>query len=347
MSHYFCRYLTNGLRIQSWHGTLAAAPCCYLELEPIKSLNFNKVLENYRLRTHCTECNSFSNGDPIRYPPNRSKRIVPDSDHTYPVYVEFSIDNKCNAACLSCSDGFSSLWEKQNVKFNIKSKDDYPDPQNDQAVVDEIFRAFDFSYLKLINFLGGEPLISETTWLVLEQLRKLNLANHIEIIFTTNGSVVPKDSQLELLVQFKKVTFQFSIDGLDEQSYYLRYPLRWEKVNQNFNLLNENKNFIVSVNTTVSSLNAFYLDQLQSWVNDTQWTLAECNGILSIQSLPNSALDFLKNKYQSDPKISAIFHKIKTNKSTSDLIDYLKLWDQNRNLDWKTIFPLAVPYFNG
>lgn len=347
MSHNFCRYLTNGLRIQSWYGTLAAAPCCYLPLEPITSPNFNAVLEKYRARTHCSECLSFVGGDITSpsYPPTISKRRIPDSNHTHPGYIELSIDNKCNAACLSCSDDFSTLWEKQNIKFKIKSKDDYPDPQDNRQVVEDLFENFNFSYLTLLNFLGGEPLISSSTWLVLDRLIKLGLSNNVEIAFTTNGSVAPNDKQLALLYQFKKVTFRFSIDGIGDRFSYLRYPLNWEKVNQVYTLINQNKNFNTAVNTTVSCLNAFYLDELKEWVGDSIWTLPLCTGILSTDSLSNTALKFLQEKYSNDSKLSKLFVKTNTQNS-KDILNYLDTWDQHRNLNWKTTFPLAVPYLH-
>ena len=346
MSHSFCRYLTNGFRIQSWYGTLAASPCCYLPLEPIKSSNFDSMLKKYRLRDHCSECLGFVSGNAAHpsYPPTQSKKYVLDSDHTHPVYVELSIDNKCNAACLSCTDNFSTLWERQNIKFKIKSKNDYPDPQDNKKVVDDLFENFNFSYLRLLNFLGGEPIISSSTWMVLDRLNKLGLSNNIEIIFTTNGSVAPNNDQCNLLYQFKKVNFVFSIDGIGDQFYYLRYPLNWEKVNNVYNSIRQNKNFSTAVNTTVNCLNAFYLNELKSWVGDSVWYLPSCNDILSTNSLPNEALKFLKDKHSDHPQLSKLF-SINTQK-TSELVDYLNFWDQNRKLDWKTTFPLAALYLN-
>jgi len=301
-------------------------------------------MKNYHARTHCNECLYFVNGDKTdpSYPPTQSKRNVPDSNHTHPVFIELSIDNKCNAACLSCSDSFSTLWEQQNIKFKIKSKDNYPDPQDNKKVVDELFETFDFSFLKILNFLGGEPLVSASTWLVLDRLNKLGLSNNIEIIFTTNGSVAPDDQQLELLYQFKKVTFSFSIDGIGDQFHYVRYPLKWEKVNRVYTEISQNKKFNTLVNTTVNCLNAFYLDEIKKWVGDAIWHVPLCGGVLSIHSLPNAALNFLRDKYQDNNRLCKLFTANRQN--TSALIEYLDTWDKNGNLDWKTTFPLAVAH---
>lgn len=359
MAHNFCRYLTNGLRVQSWHGRLVAAPCCYLTPIPIDSINYDNEILKYQSQKSCQGCMYYISNDTSdkSYPPNRALRIIPDTTHTHPTYAELAIDNKCNAACMSCTDSFSSLWESQNKKFNIKTEDDYPDPQDDNQVVEDLFNKFNFTYLTELNFLGGEPLISKANFLVIERLIELGIAKNIAVRFTTNGSTRLTDYQSELLSHFRRVDFTYSIDGIEERFHYLRYPLKWEKLlsviefTKNINTIH---NLGIIVNVTVSALNAFYLDEIESWTNEfvkdnrlfKDLHFAPCTAIMSLEALPKEAKIYLQQKHASNTRLSNMFATQRTNPhAINTFLNHLSLWDHNRGLDWKKTFPAAVPFF--
>ena len=354
MSNSFCRYLTNGLRVQSWHGILAASPCCYLTQIPISSTEFDQSMIEYHQRQNCSNCLYYVSGDTNNpnYPPTHSKQIIPDVEHTHPVYAELSIDNKCNAACLSCTDLFSSHWAEQNKKFNIKTIDDYPDPQNDALVVEDLFNKFNFSYLTELNFLGGEPLISQANLLVIERLINLGVASNIKILFTTNGSTRLTDRQLELFKHFKKITFSYSIDGIDNRFHYLRYPLKWEKLLSSIESTNSIDANII-VNMTVSALSAFYINEVHQWALEyfknnprfINFHTPRCNDIMSLDALPLEAKHYLQSKYSNNNQLSNLFDGNTSNENIKKFLSHLQTWDQNRNLNWMEEFPEAVPFY--
>lgn len=361
MTHKFCRYLTNGLRVQSWHGRLAAAPCCYLPLVPFDDVNFNQEFLKYRSQTTCMSCLHYVNRDISNknYPPRRALSIVPDNEHTFPTYVELSIDNKCNAACMSCTDSYSSLWEAQNKKFNIKTADDYPDPQDNEQVVEDLFNKFNFKYLTDLNFLGGEPLISRANFLVIERLIDLEIAQNVSVMFTTNGSTRLTDEQINLLGKFKQVNFSYSVDGIEDKFHYLRYPLKWEKLlsvieyTKNINSIN---NLGIAINVTVNALSAFYLDEIESWANEIfkndsrffNLNFAPCQDIMSLSALPAEAKAYLKQKYSANPQLANMFvlKQQSDSQAIKTFLGHLSFWDGNRNLDWKSVFPAAVPFYS-
>lgn len=359
MAHEYCRYLTNGLRVQSWHGNLSAAPCCYLPLVPINNDNFEDEFLKYRSKKTCYDCLQYVNGDitDINYYPNRALTNVPDNTHTYPTYAELAIDTKCNAACLSCNDSLSSLWASQNIKFNIKTEDYYPDPQNDNQVVEDLFNKFNFKYLTDLNFLGGEPLISKANFLVIERLVELGIANNVSVVFTTNGSTKLTDYQIKLLTHFRRVVFTYSVDGVEDRFHYLRYPLKWKKllsVIESTKNINSIPRLKVIINTTVNSLNAFYLDEIETWFNNyfegdpyfLNLHYSLCQRTMSLEALPKEANIYLKQKYASNPRLSRMFNNEFTQThAVETLLNYLELWDHNRKLDWKKTFPDAVPFY--
>jgi hypothetical protein len=286
------------------------------------------------------------------YPPTRSKQIIPDVDHTHPVYAELSIDNKCNAACLSCTDSFSSLWAEQNKKFNIKTVDDYPDPQDDALVASELVNKFDFSHLTELNFLGGEPLISHANFLVIEHLVGAGYASNIELLFTTNGSTKLTTRQRDLFGQFKKVTFSYSIDGIGDRFYYLRYPLKWEKLLSSIESI-ANTDINIVVNMTVSALSSFYIDEVKNWTNEyfknnprfINFHTPLCNDIMSLNALPQEAKDFLRTKHSSDNQLTQAFTGGTNEMAVKQFLQHLRTWDQNRVLDWTKVFPEATAFY--
>ncbi len=351
MSNKFCRFLTNGARIQSWFGELAAAPCCYLPMIPIDTPEYATTNTQYHSQDKCTGCLYFVRNDITNpnYPPHYAKRIINDCDHTDPVYLELSIDVRCNAACLSCNDSFSSFWMEQNKKFNIKIADDYPDLQDDDAVVDKLFANFRFDHLRVLNFLGGEPMISNTTKHVLKRLVQQNIAPQVDVVITTNGSVSVSDEFASLFKEFRKVTFSLSLDGIESRFEYLRYPLKWQKISRTLDTVQNLPNAKIIVNTTVNPLNIFYMDELTQWLNthlpSTELHTPLCNGIMSLAALPAESNVYLKTILDNDFLLRAL--PARTNhQAVQELLTYLNTWDQRRNTNWKLTFPRAVEFMS-
>ena len=354
MSNSFCRFLSNGLRVQSWYGDLAISPCCHIQVLPVNGPDTAKIMSEFQTATDCQRCAFQVSGDfnHVNYGPSRAARRIPDVDHTHPIYVEFALDNKCNAACLSCTDSFSTLWQEQNKKFNIKTAADYPDPQDDQKLANDLFDKFNLSYLTYINFMGGEPLISKANLLVMDRLVESGLSQNISLQITTNGSTRLTDRQSELLACFKDVRFSYSIDGIGDRFHYLRYPLQWKKAELVIDDTRKKEKIKSSfiVNMTVNPLNAFYVDEVVDWANGyfrddptLKITITPCNGVMDLKSLPPDAVEYLCEKHAGDRYLTDHFRKGKTPRP--QFLEHLRVWDQRRNLDWKETFPAAVPFF--
>ena len=354
MSNSFCRFLSNGLRVDSWDGELAISPCCFIPRVSMNDPKIDTIMSQYQNATDCQLCSYHVSGDVNygSYGPNRAVRRIPDVDHTHPVSIEFSLDRKCNAACLMCSDSFSTLWQEQNKKFNIKTAADYPDPQDDQKVVDDLFDRFNLSHVEDINFLGGEPLISKTNLLVMDRLIKLGISQNIQLTLTTNGSTSLTDRQTELLACFKNVKFSYSIDGVESRFHYLRYPLQWKKIVSVIDDTRRNEKIKSSFHfcMTLNPLNAFYVDELVDWANgyfkdDPRFhiNINPCVGVMDLKSLPSDAVEYLCEKHAGYDYLTNHFRKGKT--PSLQFLEHLRVWDQRRNLDWKQTFPAAVPFF--
>jgi hypothetical protein len=173
------------------------------------------------------------------------------------IHYKISTSNTCNAACATCNFDASSTWGKitkqpKTVNWQIKS------PQVDQWI--------DYHSAKNIIFAGGESFLSDTNFYILEQLLSHNNQDCF-VSFVTNGSFSLSKRQKNILSKFKNLNFCFSIDGTGLVFEYLRWPLNWDKLQENVNWCRQN-NIVPSVSYTLSNLNLLYHPQTIKWFQD-------------------------------------------------------------------------------
>lgn len=163
--------------------------------------------------------------------------------------------NVCNAACTTCSGGYSSKWRELNKSTITKYQFDIEQADIDWATA-----------LK-IDILGGEPLYDKTTWKILDRLTQAgNLDCRVSIV--TNGSVALSEDQKKKLQQFKNLGMCISIDGCSDVYEYLRWPLSWTALQDNikdYKTVSSN----VNANITVSALNAVYYAEITEWLAES------------------------------------------------------------------------------
>ena len=163
----------------------------------------------------------------------------------------------CNGACVTCGPTHSSLWAKLTNQNHLKSMN-----------LEDVDELVNYSTAIDINFRGGEPLLSRTNFQILERLLENN-NNTCLITFTTNGSVKLTEKQIDILSQFENIGFNLSIDATEKAFEYIRYPLSWQRLNQNLVDYREiTKN--ISVSCTISNISVMYYDALVNWFNKNQ-----------------------------------------------------------------------------
>jgi hypothetical protein len=176
------------------------------------------------------------------------------------IHYKIDTSNVCNATCITCKSDLSSAWAQLERKNGVK-------PEKSWTIkVDKFADKINYVTAASIGFRGGEPLLSETNFEILEKLLEKNNTDCF-INFTTNGSITPSASQKKLLAKFKNVNFGFSLDGIGPVFEYLRYPLEWSKILENIDYC-QNNNILVSVHHTISNLNVYYHSQSSRWFKD-------------------------------------------------------------------------------
>ena len=358
MSNQYCKFLTNGMRLQSEYGRLRAQPCCvHPDMTYLDEDKFDERMKRFHDLDLCLYCDGHGT-DSVNVLREFSKqRVTGDIPNGKVAYLELAIDNDCNAACLSCNEIFSSTWIAQNKKFKIKSEHDYPDPQDNQAVIAQIFDKLDLSELQQVRFFGGEPFRSGTTELFLEKLTNSMDVSKIEVYFTTNASLEPNNHMVEMIKKFKFVQVGFSIDGYGEQNDYLRYPLTWKFIEEaidQFKSIKIDSRF--EVNFTVNGLNAYYADRVVDWAqekfrntNFDRVNFSVAFGIMNPSTICDELKDAINIKFADDPRFKQLLDVVNqwqySPENTASFVKYLTKWDQFRKNSWTDTFPEMIPYY--
>ena len=182
-------------------------------------------------------------------------------------YLDLTFSTKCNSKCMTCNSSLSDFWEEEE-KFIWKNLN----VNNKRVCIDTDIAgklAEQFPNVDRINFVGGEPTISEEHINFLQSLVESGNSKNISIGYVTN-LVVINTELMELWANFKDVGGSLSIDGYGKVNEYIRYPLKWEKTEANlrkyFNLMNDKNSFGLSC--TVSLFNAIQcFELLEYWID--------------------------------------------------------------------------------
>ena len=109
MANDFCRFLSNGYRIESNGIDLTYSPCCWYsqKINLINNPNFDnqklKISQINHWTPECSSCRQIEESGAYgkKSPRLRSFNEIPNADvpNDVPVWMEITIDTTCNAAC--------------------------------------------------------------------------------------------------------------------------------------------------------------------------------------------------------------------------------------------------------
>jgi radical SAM protein with 4Fe4S-binding SPASM domain len=231
------------------------------------------------------------------------------------IYLDIRFSNICNFKCKTCWHGNSSAWFEEGSKRNA----------SDERIIKAFTNNFDelFEYIddvEEIYFAGGEPLIMEEHYQILEELERRELFD-IELRYNTNFSNLNfKDKNiLEIWKKFKKVHVSASIDASHELGSKIREGFNWEQfISNRKEMLAICPEIYFEISPTVSSLNIFNLSKLhQELVN------------LELINIDNIYLNFLERPIEYNLKSLSETDKIKVQKNISNHINWLLKNDTN------------------
>lgn len=191
-------------------------------------------------------------------------------------YWDVRFSNLCNFSCRSCSPVFSSNWFKEHVKmYGGKPKEG----NKELNVIEyagrdkyDILKQMEphLPYIDQIYFAGGEPLIMEEHYIILEKLIELGKTD-INIQYNTNFSEMRYKGKdvIELWKQFSNVSVGASLDGEASRGELMRKGQDWNQVIANRKrMIAEVPHVDFYVSATVSVMNVLHvMDFHRSWVD--------------------------------------------------------------------------------
>lgn len=195
-------------------------------------------------------------------------------------YIDLRMGNKCQLACVMCSPHDSSGWIKEHSEITPQIQNErlrgstqwdrgkevgasYNWHKNNPRFWEELYEQVPNLYQ--LYFAGGESLVIDEHYDLLEECIRRGHAKNIELRYNSNG-VEWRDDLFDLWSEFRRVRFHYSIDAHGEQNDYIRYPSRWEHQEDVFWQLDETTpNVEVTTATTIMALNVAYLPRFVHW----------------------------------------------------------------------------------
>lgn len=197
-------------------------------------------------------------------------------------YIDLRFGTKCQLACVMCSPHDSSGWikdykaifpavENASLKTTMQWKDkgsyngsSYNWHKQNPVFWEQFYEQI--PNMQQIYFAGGESLIIEEHYEILEKCIEMGYAKDLEIRYNSNG-VEWRDDLFDLWKHFKLVRFHYSIDSIEEMNDYIRYPSKWKRQKEVFHILDKetSNNVEITVACAVQALNIYYIPDLIKW----------------------------------------------------------------------------------
>ena len=264
--------------------------------------------------------------------------IVSDRPEFKMSYWDIRYSNLCNLSCRSCGHIFSSSWFKDQVAL---AGPEYAKNNNalnfagryETDIWEQLKPHLD--YVEQIYFAGGEPLMMEEHYLILEELERRGRFD-VRLIYNTNFTHVKlKDRYVfDYWKKFDSVAVGASLDDMGARAEYIRKGTKWNVVEENrARMLDTCPEVDFYISPTLSIMNALSItDFHRDWIK---------KGFLKPQDLNVNILQD-PAYYRIDIATPEYKHLIRT--KLQEHINWLKPQDQ---LNRATVgFESAINFLN-
>jgi len=187
-------------------------------------------------------------------------------------YWDIRFSNLCNLSCRSCGHIFSSSWYQDQAKLaggNWKAQNKVLNyaGRTETDMWTQLEPHLD--YVEQVYFAGGEPLLMEEHYRILDELAKRKRFD-VRLIYNTNftHTDLKGRSVFEYWKQFKSVAVGASLDDMSLRGEYIRKGTNWGVVEQNRrDMLAICPDVDFYISPTLSIMNAHHLpDFHRDWV---------------------------------------------------------------------------------
>lgn len=358
-SSTFCILPWIHLMIQPYNGI---KPCC-MALEDVGNLKSNTLQDAWnseemkRVRTSmlnnayhpsCSRCyeNELHGTKSARLRVNNEyskhfdlvEQTAPDGslEKFNLKFLDIRFSNICNLRCRTCDHHSSSRWYHDQKKL---------DPGYDNPIIIKAGRHSTdvweqiqphLDSVEKIYFAGGEPLIMDEHYWILEALEQRQRLD-VKLVYNTNFTVIHKAKWhvFDYWAKFKDVSVGASLDAMGTRGEYLRKDTVWDDVVKNKILLSNTAPHVkFKISLTISIFNVLHApDFHREWVNQ---------GLIGIDEIALNYV-FEPKYYKVDVAPAAMKEKIQLK-----YLDHIK-WLENTGASEITIneFKKCLSFVNG
>jgi len=230
-------------------------------------------------------------------------------------YWDIRFSNLCNLSCRSCGHIFSSSWFKDQSSLAEQAGDIHWKDNNKALLVsgksktdmiDQVMQHID--YVEQIYFAGGEPLMMNEHYVILEELERKERFD-VRLIYNSNFTEVKlKDRYVfDYWKKFDSVSVGASLDAMGKHAEYIRKGTKWSTVEDNRKrMLDTCPDVDFYISPTLSIMNAMHItDFHKDWVEKDLLKHQDLNiNILQdpmhyrIDIAPDHYKDKIRNKFQ-------------------------------------------------
>jgi len=199
-----------------------------------------------------------------------------EPDGTHPEfkirYWDVRFSNICNFRCRYCGPNFSSNWWEDKAAIHGKENMSHSKFQYAGQHKNDIWQQMQphLPYIEQVYFAGGEPLIMDEHYKLLELLIEQGRTD-VRLSYNTNFSelVYKRRDVLEMWKKFDNVSVGASLDAMGPRAEYMRKGTVWSEIEDNRKrMLDICPKVDFYVSATVNIFNILHLtDFHRDWVD--------------------------------------------------------------------------------
>lgn len=231
------------------------------------------------------------------------------------------LGNICNLKCRICNEISSSQWSNEKIKEN----------KNNTVAVERLkkinqlgqwprqsvkyFEDLDsvLENIRFFEFTGGEPLLIEEQFSILQKCIATGSASMIEVHYNTNGTVYPENAIKNIWPKFKRIELAFSIDDVAKRFEYQRHSAVWSDVKENIYKIKSAgmNNLSTQICTTINVMNILYLDEIEQFIKELKPDFWHINILhkpieFDVQRIPQAIKEKINDKFKNHTKSDEI-----------------------------------------
>jgi len=228
-------------------------------------------------------------------------------------YWDIRFSNLCNLKCRSCGHIYSSQWFQDQVKIAGPEWGKQHKPlllagKNETDLVDQLLEHID--HVEQIYFAGGEPLMMEEHYIILDELERRGRFD-VKLIYNTNFTQVKvkNRSVFDYWRKFKSVSVGASLDDFGQRAEYIRKGTNWSDVEENRReMMRVCPSVDFYVSPTLSIMNAWHLPDFHRYMVDQGLIQAQDLHVNNLLDPPCYRIDIATQDYKQQLRSKYIEH---------------------------------------